>query len=58
MNGWMELESRKGKERMGERYVRPVLPYVPVTSAVVVAMAGVIFPAIPRAVWRSASGIL
>ena len=32
--------------------------HVPVTSAVVVAIAGVIFPAIPLAVWRSASGIL
>ena len=30
----------------------------PVTSAVVVAMAGVIFPAIPRAACKSASGIL
>jgi hypothetical protein len=29
----------------------------PVTRAVVVAMAGVIFPAMPRAVCRSASGI-
>ena len=56
-NGEISRAVRQKRART-ENALKTLGEYVPVTRAVVVAIAGVIFPAIPRAVWRSASGIL